>query len=329
MNWYYAESGKQAGPITEAQLDEMVRSGKLAPETLVWREGLANWQSYRQAKTSGASPPPAIADGPAPEEKAISWFYEDAGKPTGPISDAEIQSLVISGKVRSGTRVWREGMVNWMPYAQAKERTRSEDAAVAESAPAVGANEAVCAECNQVFIRDRVTQYGSVSVCASCRPAFLQKAKEGSLSAGTIASLQYGGFWIRFGAILIDGLILSFVNAMMYVAAGLNFFAAFGPNPNAEFTELHFVLFLAQTAISLGYEVFFLGKYGATPGKMTCGLRVVTADGAPITYARACGRYLAKILGYLTCLIGFIIAAFDREKRALHDHICNTRVVYK
>jgi uncharacterized RDD family membrane protein YckC len=40
------------------------------------------------------------------------------------------------------------------------------------------------------------------------------------------------------------------------------------------------------------------------------------------------GRFFAKILSAMMLWIGFIIAAFDREKRALHDHICGTRVVY-
>jgi uncharacterized RDD family membrane protein YckC len=56
---------------------------------------------------------------------------------------------------------------------------------------------------------------------------------------------------------------------------------------------------------------------------------VVTADGGRVSYLRALGRYFAKMLSGFTCLIGYIIAAFDGQKRALHDHICNTRVVFK
>jgi uncharacterized RDD family membrane protein YckC len=62
---------------------------------------------------------------------------------------------------------------------------------------------------------------------------------------------------------------------------------------------------------------------------MACSLKVVTADGAPISYARAMGRALSELISGLVCYIGYIIAAFDREKRALHDHIANTRVVRK
>src|SRR5205085_6096013 len=50
MNWYYVEGGKQTGPVDDAQLEEMARNGTIQGETLVWREGLANWQSYREVK---------------------------------------------------------------------------------------------------------------------------------------------------------------------------------------------------------------------------------------------------------------------------------------
>jgi uncharacterized RDD family membrane protein YckC len=77
----------------------------------------------------------------------------------------------------------------------------------------------------------------------------------------------------------------------------------------------------------LTYEVVFLGKYGATPGKMALKLKVIRADGLPMSYGLAAGRYLGKILSGMLLLIGFIIAAFDEQKRALHDRICDTRVV--
>ena len=60
---------------------------------------------------------------------------------------------------------------------------------------------------------------------------------------------------------------------------------------------------------------------------MALRLRVVTGEGTPVSYARAAARYLASLLSYLTCLIGFLLVAWDREKRALHDLIWNTRVV--
>jgi uncharacterized RDD family membrane protein YckC len=61
---------------------------------------------------------------------------------------------------------------------------------------------------------------------------------------------------------------------------------------------------------------------------MALGLKVTRADGGPISAGLAAGRFFAKYLSFLTFCIGFLIAAFDREKRSLHDHICQTRVVF-
>lgn len=44
MEWYYAEDGKQIGPVSGEQFAELVRAGKIMPDTLVWHEGLIAWQ---------------------------------------------------------------------------------------------------------------------------------------------------------------------------------------------------------------------------------------------------------------------------------------------
>jgi uncharacterized RDD family membrane protein YckC len=96
--------------------------------------------------------------------------------------------------------------------------------------------------------------------------------------------------------------------------------------------QLNFLPLLIQIGfvfVQVAYKVFFLGKYGATPGKMACKLKVVTNGGEKISYARATGRAFSEILSGMICYIGYIMVAFDDEKRALHDHICNTRVIYK
>jgi uncharacterized RDD family membrane protein YckC len=84
---------------------------------------------------------------------------------------------------------------------------------------------------------------------------------------------------------------------------------------------------LLEAALGVLYNGFFLGKFGATPGKMALGLRVVAPDGSSVSYGRSFGRAAAEILSRLICFIGYIIAAFDAQKRALHDHIASTRVI--
>jgi uncharacterized RDD family membrane protein YckC len=82
-----------------------------------------------------------------------------------------------------------------------------------------------------------------------------------------------------------------------------------------------------QLCIGVTYETVMIGRFGATLGKMACKLKVVTASGGKVSYMLAFGRYFAKVFSGLTCSIGFIIAGFDEQKRALHDRLCETRVV--
>ena len=46
MTWYYATGGQQIGPITDADLEQLVHAGTVTSETLVWHEGLTDWQPY-------------------------------------------------------------------------------------------------------------------------------------------------------------------------------------------------------------------------------------------------------------------------------------------
>ena len=61
MNWYYVDAGQQAGPVDDAQLEALVQSGKIQPETLVWREGMPNWSAYRQVAPATTNLPPVAA----------------------------------------------------------------------------------------------------------------------------------------------------------------------------------------------------------------------------------------------------------------------------
>jgi hypothetical protein len=88
-------------------------------------------------------------------------------------------------------------------------------------------------------------------------------------------------------------------------------------------------LYGIQIATGFTYETVLLWKYGATLGKAFCQVQVVTAEGKPLSYGLCAARYFAKLLSAFTLLIGYIIAAFDEEKRSLHDRICNTRVIMK
>jgi uncharacterized RDD family membrane protein YckC len=166
-----------------------------------------------------------------------------------------------------------------------------------------------------VYFDDELIRFGDALVCGKCKPLFVQKLKEGVTVAG---EMVYAGFWIRFGAKFIDGIILGIVGF------ALGFLGSFIVKHAVAVAVLENVL---SFALSVAYATYFRGTYGATPGKMACGLKVVRPDGEKISYARACGRLFAEFVSSLTLAIGYIMAAFDEEKKALHDRICDTRVI--
>jgi uncharacterized RDD family membrane protein YckC len=219
----------------------------------------------------------------------MEWYYAQEGEAKGPVSDEQLTALVAAGTVTAQTLVWNPSMRDWRPYGKAQ----------SGPAPASG---------------------------APPPPAAVSASQE-----------VYGGFWIRAAAKILDGLVKSailIVAQIVFAIAGGAFGVVVGGGTSSTGAEIAWMLggmlfFLLQFAFDLAYDTWFIGRFAATPGKMVCGLKVVTSDGGRVTYWRALGRRAAEYVSMLTCYIGYIIAAFDSEKRALHDHICSTRVVRK
>ena len=246
------------------------------------------------------------------------WYYVEGTEQKGPVDEEAFQRLIDEQTIRADTLVWREGMDEWKPWSALADHY----APSAESAE-VG----VCVECGQTYPADQLVEYGDSHVCANCKDTFFQKVREG---VETTATFRYGGFWIRGVALFIDGAILGFVNMMMSVLVGPLLPQEAGDDVRMSFFfAVTGVLFVLQLTVAAAYSTWFVGRFAATPGKMACGLRVVLPDGGTVSYARAFGRYFAEMLSGLILYIGYLMAAFDDEKRTLHDRICNTRVVYK
>jgi uncharacterized RDD family membrane protein YckC len=252
------------------------------------------------------------------------WYYSDGGRQVGPMGEGDIERLAKAGKITSKTLVWHSGMTDWQEYGKVKAPSVATPAVsprMAGVTPTVG--QSVCSECGKAFPREDMIPYGDAWVCALCKPIFVQKLKEGVSLSG---AMEYGGFWIRLGAKFIDWIIITVAMVALYAVVVPMMGSARNPS---SFLAIQGLLMLLQFAIPVAYGTWFLGRFAATIGKMACGLKVVTAEGGRVTYARALGRCLAEIISQIILYIGYIIAASDDEKRTLHDRICNTRVVKK
>jgi len=259
----------------------------------------------------------------------MQWYYAEQGRQVGPLDDAALDNLVAAGIVRDDTLVWREGMGSWASHASM--RGARNTAPSAPAAPVAVATQ-VCGECGKAFWLGDLVPIGPAYICAACKPIFMQRLREGGGQA--LGSLHYAGFWIRFIARVIDGVLLAIVRFALLLPFGLTVASiptANSANPLQAVTGAMRVAALSSLlslVVNLAYEAYFVSTRGATIGKMVLGLKVVRADGTKVTKGLAVGRYFGMLVSDFTLLIGYVIAAFDPQKRALHDRMCDTRVVY-
>ena len=250
----------------------------------------------------------------------MNLYYADGDRQVGPIDKTELQSLIKAKKIDSKTLVWQPGMAEWQALGLfVRSKTQG---ATSAGQPAPPVQQSLCSECGQAFAQDDMIRFSDVWVCAACKPIIVQKIKEGV----TVTSvMDYAGFWLRFGAWFIDYIILGIGSMIIYLP--LTIMGAFSFDNPAVFVTFQIISTIINFALPAAYEIWFVGKYAATPGKMACKIKVVTADGGKLSFARATGRHFAKIISWLVLGIGFIMAGFDDQKRTLHDRICDTRVI--
>ena len=261
---------------------------------------------------------------------AREWYFLAAGTQAGPISQAGFEEMVQTGLVTKQTPVWTEGLTTWVPYG-----------ALPADLPNSGLGSfQTCVCCGRLFSTEDLLDFQSHRVCAGCKPIYLQRLKEGLplqfagfwAFGGTFQGNR-AGFWIRAGAKVIDSFILWIFNSVISLVVMLAFFGKAGQLMKPEepgflslFLALYGTLFAIQFASAALYSTLMVGRYGATVGKMACGLRITTPFGKP-GYGRAFGRYAAEIVSGMMFGIGYLMVAFDPERRALHDRMCNTWVI--
>ena len=131
--------------------------------------------------------------------------------------------------------------------------------------------------------------------------------------SGSGPSGPRAGFWQRFGALILDSLVLFVPSIIIVLALGS------GAAAN-----------LITTLIGLGYYVYFEGgPTGQTIGKKALGIRVFDfrGGGGPIGYGRALVRTLVKYISGAVFLLGYLWMLWDKEKQCWHDKAAGSVVV--
>jgi uncharacterized RDD family membrane protein YckC len=222
----------------------------------------------------------------------MDWYYIDSSQPegkrrNGPWSLRQMLGFAEQGAFASETLVWRDGFESWKPWYTVEPELKSDA---------------------QVEIIKQVIE-------------------EKVLPNITASKVNYAGFWIRFCAFAIDSAVLQFIFILL---TPIHFF--FGVLPASEITPLTSLADLVPTMLFLSclaffYHSFFVKNFSGTLGKIILGLAVVCHDGKPMTWNCAFLRSFGACFLSSFFALGFLLVAFDIEKRSLHDIMANTRVL--
>ncbi len=183
--------------------------------------------------------------------------------------------------------------------------------------------------------RPRTTTYGDSGPWASpaAPPAWGAPAPAPAVES---RGLVLAGWWRRAGAQLIDGAIILAITLALFVPLGIG---AFDDDPSLVALALGAVVAtLIATAVAFLYAPLLMARTnGQTLGRMATGIRVVRANGQPMTFGWAMLREVAvKYLLFgvassftagIASLLDVLWPLWDEENRALHDFLADTRVV--
>jgi len=141
-------------------------------------------------------------------------------------------------------------------------------------------------------------------------------------------SLQghYAGFASRFAAFVVDLVVLTGI--FILVLAAINFTASVLTDRSIHFNRSDTLVVVAYAVWALIYFAHFWGLNGKTAGGALFGVQVVTNDGGDVSLRRAIGRALAFPLSFLILGLGFLGILWGDRRRALHDVIAGTLVIY-
>ena len=170
-------------------------------------------------------------------------------------------------------------------------------------------------------------------------PALSNVAVRGQVPQAVSASQNYqlASLTKRSYATFIDGLIVSAVSILLNLPIYIQQFKYVIDNAQQEYVvqplnltnPVYYVLSFLSFAFSIAYYIYFIGKRGATPGKMLFKIKVIDKDTQqPPGYLKAFLREIVgKFISSLVLFIGYFLAIQDKEKQAWHDKIANTIVI--
>lgn len=288
----------------------------------------------------------------------MNWFYSDNGQQKGPISDMELTTLVRGGTIPTNALVWREGLPDWQPLSQ----VRPDLTQITPATPTLGGvpvydkglllqqmREGVVTEATHPGAIEyvgfwwrllaRFIDYIVVSVgsCLIFLPiAFglgMMASASGGDSAGAAGVQLAGQLVMNFLQLLIWGAYYTWMTGKY--SATLGKLALGFKVINADGTKPSYGRSLGRFAADylLGGLIWFIVVVLLVVLVMALGFggfrSLMESNSDAFAGGIAFGMIASFAVGTLLGSFPWWMAAFDQEKRALHDRVCATRVVRK
>jgi uncharacterized RDD family membrane protein YckC len=199
---------------------------------------------------------------------------------------------------------------------EAKPREKRSSASRRESTGASAGEAADCPMCGEeIDVRDKD--------CPACGEPIAGKSNSRRENPN---NLVYAGFWLRFVAVIIDGLILGIPTSAV-VAIVLVLFQDIPWLDILDMTGIWMPELLLLLMTWPYYSTMESSRYQATFGKMLLGLIVTDLKGERVSFGRASGRHWAKVFSSYCAMLGYLVAGFDDKKQAWHDSISSCLVI--
>ncbi len=212
----------------------------------------------------------------------MNWYYGLNGETAGPVDENQIAALIQQGTISPDTLVWNDQMGdNWVAANQTElNRYFSGQSNI------VTEGGGFCSLCGNRFPTEDLVEIGNLNSCAACKPMALRRMQENTYTS----FMNYAGFWIRFCAAFLDGIIIGVVIVVIVFAI---VFAMMSSQPDPEkIRTIVPILQLFSFGIQGLYSVLLIGMTGGTLGMKACGIAVVNADGTgPIGIPKALGAF--------------------------------------
>ncbi|MBU6247965.1 MAG: RDD family protein [Xanthomonadaceae bacterium] len=233
------------------------------------------------------------------------------GERHGPYKEVDVRGWLRSGELAGDDLGWHDGMADWQPLGSLFPE---------ELNPAGSATPPPFA----------------ASSASSPAPA--------SGQATTAAVEDYAGFWKRFGAWVIDYIVLMLPSGVILAQTSLadsmsKLFAASlsGGNTQQAMADYVQAVQAARPAMLLVVAIGFIyytlmesSPLQATLGKLAVGIRVTDMDGRRLGMGRSAGRNAVRLLNMVTGIIPFIAylaIAWTQRKQGLHDLLAKALVL--